>query len=557
MCKLCCCSNSDVDSELSATRPANMLEKRRSCTDLICLVLFLVFIGAQAGISAFAYWNGDPRQLMYPHDSSGELCTGSTIYLFFFDLSKCLGIDALVTGCMTPQICVTQCPTETLFYLVPGHTNSLTKFCKPKDLIAQYGSTTPTLTAIQYKNLVDSGSCPSYTLESKALYYRCLPSIITDAIDLTQQIVVSNGTGTTTPILDPTSSQPITYQLIKSAISYISQLLSIKTTAQYVFEDFANALYILIVLLLIAAVASFLYILIARWIVGPLIWISLLAVVALLSFATWFSFDRYVSLKSDSDTTKNITLQLDINYYLNLSYTWLVAGIISALVLVIVLLILLVLIKRLRLAIGLITEASKAVTGIFFIVLWPIFPFILQMTCLAYSVSVAVFLSAAGKPLYRVTNTTAYCCGTATFKIGDSCEPATFSNQSQNATCTFYRYGYGNPFNTAETTAVINFLNDYQWLPQLYNAFMFYWLQAFCVGLDQMILAGCFAIWYWSKSKKLCILLTSVKDTLLYHLGSVAFGSLIIAIVKFVRMLIQFVENRVKSATGNNAEANR
>jgi choline transporter-like protein 2/4/5 len=44
----------------------------------------------------------------------------------------------------------------------------------------------------------------------------------------------------------------------------------------------------------------------------------------------------------------------------------------------------------------------------------------------------------------------------------------------------------------------------------------------------------------------------SIKDTFIYHLGSIAFGALLIAIVKTIRFIIQFVEKRVKSAAGNN-----
>ena len=177
------------------------------------------------------------------------------------------------------------------------------------------------------------------------------------------------------------------------------------------------------------------------------------------------------------------------------------------------------------------------------------------MSLLAYNITVAVYLASAAKALYRVTNTTALSSNT-TFKVGDPCTPATFNNESQNATCVFYRYGYGNPFSISETTPVINFLNDYQWVPQLYNLFMFFWFQAFVIGFNQMVLAGCFAIWFWSKSKKCCIGCTSIKDTLVYHLGSIAFGSLIISIVEFIRAIIQFVENRLKASTNNNKAAN-
>ena len=85
---------------------------------------------------------------------------------------------------------------------------------------------------------------------------------------------------------------------------------------------------------------------------------------------------------------------------------------------------------------------------------------------------------------------------------------------------------------------------------------MLFWVQAFIVGWSQMVLAGCFGIWYWSKSKSSCILFTSLKDTCVYHMGSIAFGSLLIAICKFLRMIIEMVERRLKKATGNNAKIN-
>ena len=62
---------------------------------------------------------------------------------------------------------------------------------------------------------------------------------------------------------------------------------------------------------------------------------------------------------------------------------------------------------------------------------------------------------------------------------------------------------------------------------------------------------GSFGIWYWSKSKSSCILCKSIKDITIYHVGSVAFGSLLIAICKIVRFLITYIDRKIKSATGN------
>ena len=46
--------------------------KDRSCTDIICLALFLVFIVGLVIISIFAYTNGNPRLLLHPVDSDGN-----------------------------------------------------------------------------------------------------------------------------------------------------------------------------------------------------------------------------------------------------------------------------------------------------------------------------------------------------------------------------------------------------------------------------------------------------------------------------------------------------
>jgi choline transporter-like protein 2/4/5 len=538
---------------------SEILEKLRNCTDIICLLLFIGFIVVQVGVSILAYLSGDPQQLVLPHDSTGALCTSPNSNLFFFNLLTCINVKSLLNGCPTTQVCVSQCPTQNLFYAIDSHrTILLQNYCVSSSLIAKYGSlpTASQVSIAQYTDLVNSNICPFYAIESSPVFQRCIPSLISSVITSVQNLTATdNSTNTTQTIIDINSNTPITNQLISSAVNYISKLVNIQTVGQYVLEDFYSAAVLIIVLLLIAAVVSFIYIVITRWIVAPMIAISLIGIIALFVFATWFCITQYLELRTNSVSTSTFQVSLDYTYYLQLSSTWLAFGIISGIILIIIILLVLFLIKRLRLAIGLIGEASKAVSSLVLIVLWPILAFILQMAALAYNISVAVFLASAAKALYRVTNTTALSANT-TFKVGDSCTPATFDNQSQNASCVFYRYGYGDPFSSVETTPVINFLNDYQWLPQFYNLFMFFWFQSFIIGFNQMVLAGCFSIWFWSKSKKCCIGCTSIKDTLVYHLGSIAFGSLVISIVKFIRAIIEFVENRLKKSTNNNRAAN-
>ena len=61
---------------------------------------------------------------------------------------------------------------------------------------------------------------------------------------------------------------------------------------------------------------------------------------------------------------------------------------------------------------------------------------------------------------------------------------------------------------------------------------------------------GVFSKWYWTYHKKdvpAFTLGTSLCNALTYHLGTIAFGSLIIGIIRFIRAILQYVENKLKA----------
>jgi len=46
----------------------------RKCTDMICCLVFLVFLVAMVGLSFFALTKGDPARIVTPYDSDGNAC---------------------------------------------------------------------------------------------------------------------------------------------------------------------------------------------------------------------------------------------------------------------------------------------------------------------------------------------------------------------------------------------------------------------------------------------------------------------------------------------------
>lgn len=101
------------------------------------------------------------------------------------------------------------------------------------------------------------------------------------------------------------------------------------------------------------------------------------------------------------------------------------------------------------------------------------------------------------------------------------------------AHCQFYKYGA-----TSQGTYM-----------QIYNLFGFFWGLFFLEALDQMVLAGAFASWYWVLDKKnvpKTPLLSSFYRVFRFHLGTLAFGSLIIAIIRMIRVMIEYIEEKLK-----------
>eukprot|EP00428_Durinskia_dybowskii_P011728 CAMPEP_0170225016 /NCGR_PEP_ID=MMETSP0116_2-20130129/12214_1 /TAXON_ID=400756 /ORGANISM="Durinskia baltica, Strain CSIRO CS-38" /LENGTH=978 /DNA_ID=CAMNT_0010475731 /DNA_START=21 /DNA_END=2957 /DNA_ORIENTATION=+ len=78
--------------------------------------------------------------------------------------------------------------------------------------------------------------------------------------------------------------------------------------------------------------------------------------------------------------------------------------------------------------------------------------------------------------------------------------------------------------------------------------FVFLWNNAFLVAMGQILIAMCVAIWFFAKERgKKWILPTAVKTIFRYHLGSVLFGSFIVAVVQFIRYCLKYLEKQAQA----------
>merc|ERR550519_2977674 len=144
-----------------------------------------------------------------------------------------------------------------------------------------------------------------------------------------------------------------------------------------------------------------------------MVWLSILLCVVLLCGGTAFSWLRYVQLfQAPDDIFQPPIISSLSSYYYNRDL-WLVLSIALSIFTFIMLVILIFLRSRIKIAIELIEEASKAIGSNMTTLFFPIGPFIGQGLVIIWFCLVASFLASSGQ---------------AEFKVVDACRNMTCTN---------------------------------------------------------------------------------------------------------------------------------
>uniref|UniRef100_A0A8C2F634 Choline transporter-like protein n=1 Tax=Cyprinus carpio TaxID=7962 RepID=A0A8C2F634_CYPCA len=271
-----------------------------------------------------------------------------------------------------------------------------------------------------------------------------------------------------------------------------------RQVAMKIFEDYTKSWYWILICLLIAVVLSLIFIVLLRYLAGIMVWVMILMVIAVVACGmVWFTHFNTFILSS-----------ILLNY------------VVCVLPLSLVFL-----------------SSFRAVGYVMSSLFYPIFTFFLLTIVIAYWGITAVFLSTSSEPVYKVFNETDCPHGRQT------CEPENFTISAMKtdcprSECLFAFYGGETPY------------HKYLIFFQFYNVFLFFWCANFVTALGQMTLAGAFASYYWAPNKPndmpsypLC---ASLGRSLRYHTGSLAFGSLILAIVQIIRVLLEYIDHKLK-----------
>uniref|UniRef100_A0A3B4BQ95 Choline transporter-like protein n=1 Tax=Pygocentrus nattereri TaxID=42514 RepID=A0A3B4BQ95_PYGNA len=475
--------------------------QNRGCTDIICCILFIIAIVGYVAVGILAWSQGDPRKVIYPTSSRGEFCgqVGTPLenkpFLFYFNILKCANPVVLVQF---------QCPT--------------TQVCAHSVLFLSF-------IIVHFPQLRVTG-----------ITRRCFPALGLKG----NEITVGNQTTFDDGVNQNRKAILKTRLGVFNVRRNATIVIETRMVVMKIFEDYTQSWYWIVIGLVIATVLSLIFIVLLRFLAGIMVWIMIILVVLVIGYGIIHCSIEYVHLKNAPGaniTLRELGFQMDLSVYLHIRQTWLAFIIILAIVELVIILLLIFLRNRIRIAIALIKEASRAIGHVMSSLFYPLFTFALLAVVIAYWTITAVFLSTSNEPVYRVFNEGSKAC----FHSNTTCHPeVSVQLHCPESQCLFAFYGGESHY------------HKYLIFLQFYNVFLFFWCANFVTALGQMTLAGAFASYYWAFNKPddipACPVFASLGRALRYHTGTLAFGSLILSIIQVIRVLLEYLDHKLKGA---------
>ncbi|XP_076816304.1 choline transporter-like protein 1 [Clavelina lepadiformis] len=540
-------STTEVEAMPDEDTPTTPVRAKK-VRDVFFLLLFLAALGGMGYLARYSMDNGDPGRYIKGIDSWGNVCgrnntktipgaeysgmdhTNNTFefHTALSDLKLALNPLTYLTMDSPPAvICVSECPTTMMT-------------CKQL------------LTSNGYNlndTLVDRRVCTmpyGFILPHSSLINRCIPSLIAKIGGAIGDAAAQASTGSqlnSSQLINSTQQLNLTQQLNSttgsdaSADTGTASALSALATsiAKMVIESVVNRWKDTIYLILIALAISFLMILFlqlfTRVVLIAIVVTAGVGSVALTGFL-WYNYaeakglidiakveaaiDSVVSVTDVVAEQLNVTVVNSGNILDSLSFSTvqessylLPCAVIVTVVTIILLLILIWSRKSLSLVVKLFDEASLAVFNMPLMLLQPFVTLIVMIAIIGYFVFCTIFIVTVKVP-----------------QVDD------------DGLVTFVEM---------ESLPILHLF-----IPHLIGCL---WMLAFVSACQEMILAGSVCNWFFSRGSgdkqktcncKICPTAKPILHLILYNLGTVAIGSLIVAIVQTIRIILGYIQSKLK-----------
>mmetsp|Transcript_43204 Transcript_43204/g.72014 ORF Transcript_43204/g.72014 Transcript_43204/m.72014 type:complete len:760 (-) Transcript_43204:174-2453(-) len=541
------------------------MSRDRKCTDLLFLIMFAAFWVGMIITAGIAWAEGDPRTLVYGLDYRGNVCgkdndapgnmdlDGFRFQYWpntnqLFDAADPLNVLQFDNAL---SICLSECPTPlgtngTNGTTVNGTANGTAAseakvhwVCKyPEDAGMEFGGDynlkewkadtfdyyDKLNSTLQETSLNLRGPCYPITLKSRSQYWSCQyygdyeQSVVEAWEKLGGKELDSKDGGLAGVenliqgyLKDPT-------RIFQRYISDIQQASTVEVVCGFV----------------VPVVACFIFLILMRYFVTPLSYLILVLVnvtsvlFTIFAFikAGWIGNNALNAFTGQSGNSTSISfvgsdgLDLDASED-NKTVMKVLAGIMVA-VSIIIFLFTIAMLSKMKVGIAVLKVGLRATTKNPTTVLLPLLTISLIILLALYSAVTALYLFSAGDIEKN----------TCDEGEGDDCGWDVDLNQSVKRMLAYHFFG-------------------------------FLWTLYFIIGVSYVTLAGVFGEYYFKKGEMNSLtaspVVSSLQRTGRYHLGSVALGAFIIALIEFVRAIISYMkakaEQTAKSVGGGTASS--
>mmetsp|Transcript_19037 Transcript_19037/g.31987 ORF Transcript_19037/g.31987 Transcript_19037/m.31987 type:complete len:792 (+) Transcript_19037:213-2588(+) len=601
-----CCSG-EVEPEKTPNGDVVLVDQIRAdrkCTDLLFLLLFFLFWVGMLIVGFTGFSEGNVNRLLYGIDYHANLCgqsnsvstngtangtvvangTGADFsnreQLFYYDLtslaSSVSSVDSLTSIPVSTlkTVCVNGCPTDFIPYddlmgmlasasfassselLVDSAMSSIKKnyaeymddkywYCEyykytgaalAADVVvdewsSQYFANLSNAEMITSIKMVDGPCYPTYLKFSDFINY-CVPSIPQNMVDFFNSKPPpppGNSTTAPPPPENTTSSPTATsssdatsaptagnstdssefasaeyYDNLKTALNYLTDARDYLET--YITDIYKGWAVILVAGVLGGVVLSMIWMTVIRYAVGFMAWGTLLFINLLFIMIAVFCALKAGLIDTDNqigdqlgevdsggvtDVTDNDKKVFEVATYITVGLA------------VVVFLFTLLLAKRIKVAIAVLKVASQAVSTMPMILFFPLVQFAMLVGLMVWWIAVVAGL----------------------YSAGDVSE----------------KEGGGYDLAWDETLRYM----------MLYHLFGLLWTNQFIVGFGLMVVAGAIANFYWTAGDTNLMpaapVMGSMRRTARYHLGSIALGSFLVAVIQFIRLVLEYIDRKTKN----------
>jgi len=513
----------------------------RKCRDVLCLLFFVVFWGVWIIGAYLAFSDGcpdncnTPLRLVYGYDSAGQMCGGAN----HPDRKRMwIGLPYKIT---TSRVCMATCPETT------G-----AQICVTEQMMIKENPST--LDKLRTCFAFDPPCCYTSYKTTETLF-KCVPYA---NVSLTSAAGMLPGN---------TSNDQW-----NSAVSFAENPSGAFGTAV---GQMVQYWVVILGSVIVALILGFVWLLFLRLFVGVMVWVTVVGFLLLLIACTVLAWEKagvidLSSTPAGDQSANNPTTGVALD-----ETTAKIIAAVFSVVTGLYLLLFCIFLQRIRIAVQIIKEAAKAMAAVPFTVLYPLVTFVSLVCLLIWWVAVMLFLASAGefdpKTMTFVYPSTDQCIidvqalGTADGNIIFDADAKALCSIYKGKSATAYlawqdgarATDNGNStglVDTYKTMLPVQLNGDTYNFFLLYHVFGGLWTYAFVIYFSYLTLAGTVAAWYWAKDKKKLgnfPVLDSMKRVIKYHLGSVAFGSFIIAVVRMIRLMFNYMMRRMQRFKDN------